>query len=189
MVFSIQCSEKSSAEAVRGETCDKSISKASLSRKPMTSASSSDKPSSSATTPNRVGDCTVNPSRSKRTSPVSITEHKRAAVAVGSRSAIANNTTLPSLSASNPFCKTGRPNANVAGKSNPPNSRSSVIDKGMRRNVATPNKLRSKFNQISRTGPAPARKRTPPVPTGSSANSTATCTARCHTMSPCSDAA
>ncbi len=186
-VFAIHCAEKSSADAVRGETIDKSRSNASLSRKAMTIVSSSVHPSSNATTPKRVGVCTVNPSRSNRTSPASITAQSLAAVAVGSRSAIANNNTLPSHSANNPFCKTGRPLASVAGKSNPPSRRSSVIDKGMRRNDATPNKLRSKVNQISRTGPAPARKRTPPVPTGSSANSTATCTARCQIICSCSD--
>ena len=189
MLLAIHCSEKSAADATRGETNDKSKSNANLSRSPITTVSSSDCPSSKATTPKRVGVQTVKPSRSSLTSALSITAQSRAAVAVGSRSAIASNTTLPSISANRPFCKTGRPLASVAGKSKPPSRRSSVIDKGMRRSDATPNKLRSKVSHISRTGPAPARKRTPPVPTGSSANSTATCTARCHIMLACSEAA
>jgi hypothetical protein len=38
MLLAIHCSEKSAADATRGETCDKSKSNASLSRKPITSS-------------------------------------------------------------------------------------------------------------------------------------------------------
>ena len=126
--------------------------------------SSSSSPSSRATTPNRAGLVKARPSRSVATSRLSIAAASLAAVPALTRSAMATMTTPPSASASKPRSAIGCPDWSVAARSRPPSNRPSAILAGMRRTGASgASSAQNPCSQASRTGPAWARKRIPPM--------------------------